>query len=352
MIVEEAPAAEPLQESAGEDLAAYPLLVSARSAAALGNQIQALTRFMESGNHPLQDVALSLATTRTHFPYRAAVLATSTAKAIAALKDLRDDGEALQAALSSEATLGKTAFIFTGQGSQRLKMGLGLYEQFPVFKESLDEIAGCLNKHLDTPLLNVVFGEDADALSQTQNTQPALFALEVSHRLWESLGLVPQVVLGHSVGEIAAAHVAGVFSLSDACKLVAARGKMMQALPAGGAMASIGADQDTVQNLMETEGLQEGLDIAAVNTPAQTVVSGTGEAVSAMVSACEAKGLQAKSLVVSHAFHSSLMDPILKGFTLIAKSITYAQPHMPLISNVRKRAGAEVATAAYCGAYS
>ena len=195
----------------------------------------------------------------------------------------------------------------------------------------------------------MVFGEDADALSQTQNTQPALFALEVSlYRLWESLGLVPQVVLGHSVGEIAAAHVAGVFSLSDACKLVAARGKMMQALPAGGAMASIGADQETVQNLMETEGLQEGLDIAAVNTPAQTVVSGTGKAVAAMVSACEAKGLQAKSLVVSHAFHSSLMEPILKGFTLIAKSITYVQPHMPLISNVSgKRAGAEVATAAY-----
>lgn len=349
VIVEEAPPVEPVASPAGKDLPAYPLLVSGKSSAALRNQIQTLTTFLEKQKPDLKDLAYSLATSRTHFAYRVVLPSNSPAKALSALKDLQEDKAALDAAASSEASLGKTAFLFTGQGSQRPGMGQGLYEHFSVFKKSMDEIAEHLDKHLAQPLLPVIFSSDAETLSQTQFTQPALFALEVSlYRLWESLGVVPQVVLGHSVGEIAAAHVAGVFSLADACKLVAARGKLMQALPAGGAMASIRAGADAVRAAIQSTELRESVEIAAVNTPNQTVVSGTGEGVDAIIAHFDSKGTQAKALVVSHAFHSSLMDPILKGFALIAGSITYHEPKLALISNVTgKRAGPEVAAANY-----
>jgi amino acid adenylation domain-containing protein len=263
---------------------------------------------------------------RSHLPYRLAVVARTGEGAAAALRE--------STPAPARRTRPRLACLFTGQGSQYPGMGRRLFDTEPVFRQTLEECG----ELLEIPLPDLLFG-DSDGLDQTAVTQPALFALEYAlARLWRSWGVEPAAVLGHSVGEYVAACVAGVFDLPDALRLVAARGRLMQSLPAGGAMLSVAAPEAELTDL--------GVDVAAVNAPGRTVLSGPGEAIRRAARLLEARGLRSKPLRVSHAFHSRLMDPILSEFQSLAAGITYRPPRIPLISNLNGKR-TDVAYAGY-----
>ncbi|MFB7919541.1 type I polyketide synthase, partial [Streptomyces sp. NPDC056061] len=270
-IIEQAPEPEAVAESAAgvpsRESGVLPWVLSARSTEALRAQAERLLAHIERfpGQRSL-DLGHSLATTRTALDHRAVVVGRDRAALVASLESLAR-GESAPGLVSGSVVGGKSAFLFTGQGSQRLGMGRELYDAFPVFAAALDAVCAELDRHLEQPLKAVVFGDDADVLNRTGFTQPALFAVEVAlFRLVEAWGLRPDFLSGHSIGELAAAHVAGVLSLADAAKLVAARGRLMQELPAGGAMVAVQASEDEVLPL-----LVEGVSIAALNGP-QSVV--------------------------------------------------------------------------------
>ncbi|NUR57389.1 MAG: SDR family NAD(P)-dependent oxidoreductase, partial [Catenulispora sp.] len=293
-------------------LPAVPVVLSARSVPALRDQASALVSLLETNPEvALADVAFSLATTRAAMEHRAVVVAADRESAIAGLAALEP----------GIARAGRVAYLFSGQGSQRVGMGSGLAEAFPVFASAYAEVGAELDRHLPEPLAS----GDVD---QTQFTQAALFAIEVAlFRLVESWGVVPDYLAGHSIGEIAAAHCAGVLSLADAAVLVAARGRLMQALPSGGIMVSLAAPESVV-----LEHLVPGADIAAVNGPSATVVSGTESAVGAVIEALE--GYRSRRLTVSHAFHSHVMDPMLEEFRATIAGLSFAEPDVPVVSNV------------------
>ncbi|MFD0176230.1 type I polyketide synthase, partial [Streptomyces rochei] len=323
VVLEQAePAAEPEPSAApGPDAALVPAVVpwpvSARTETALDDQITRLTAL--TGATPL-DIGHSLATGRSTFEHRA-VLLTGV------------DGTTTEAA-RGHATARTLAVLFSGQGSQRAGMGRELHARFPVFAAALDETCALFDPHLDRPLRDVLFAgrrtPEAALLDSTGYTQPALFAFEVAlYRLVESWGVTPEFVAGHSVGEIAAAHVAGVFSLEDACALVAARARLMQELPAGGAMVAVQATEAEVVPL-----LTEGVALGAVNGPESVVLSGEESAVLALAATFVAEGRKTQRLSVSHAFHSPLMEPMLAEFRRVAESLTYREPLLPVVSNV------------------
>ncbi|WP_267881904.1 type I polyketide synthase [Streptomyces albus] len=320
----EAPAGAAPAGPVDADLPLVPWVVSARTAAALAAQADRLET-ATAGADPL-DVALSLATTRAALEHRAVVLGADTDELRTRLAALAA-GEATPDTVTSTARSGLTGFVFAGQGGQRLGMGRELAEIFPVFADALDEVCAHFDGLLDRPLREVMFS-DAEALSQTGWAQPALFAVEVAlFRLLESWGVEPDYLVGHSVGELAAAHVSGVLSLADACKLVAARARLMQALPEGGAMWAVRATEEEVTPL-----LVEGVSVAAVNAPGQVVLSGTREAVETVAAALPDH--QGRWLEVSHAFHSALMDPMLAEFTEAAATIEYPHPRVPIVSTL------------------
>ncbi|MFE2530396.1 type I polyketide synthase, partial [Streptomyces sp. NPDC059371] len=330
-IIEQAPALdeEPAVEPVGVPTAgALPWVLSAKSDAALRAQAERLLSFLEDGRSgpgsTPADFGFSLATTRTAWDRRAAVVGES-------LEELAEGARALASGTPSAAVVhnvarhgDKTGFLFSGQGSQRPGMGRELYDAFPVFAAAYDEIRAHLDVTLDV---------DAEELNQTGCTQPALFAVEVAlFRLLESWGVRPDYVAGHSVGEIAAAHVAGVLSLADAAKLVSARAALMQALPAGGAMVAVQATEDEI-----LPHLSDGVGIAAVNGPRSVVVSGAEDAVLEIAEVFTRQGRRTSRLKVSHAFHSPLMDPMLEDFAEVVRGLVFDEPRIPVVSNFTGR---------------
>ncbi|MFI8263613.1 type I polyketide synthase [Streptomyces sp. NPDC085665] len=308
-----------------------PLPVSGKSEAALRAQAARLLAHLEGNpGQELVDLGFSLATTRAALEDRAVVIASDRAELLGALAALAEGEQGASVPTGTVQADGLTAFLFTGQGAQRLGMGRELYEVFPAFAAAFDAVAVELDRHLDSPLKDVVWGEDAGLLNRTVFTQAGLFAVEVAlFRLLESWGVRPDFLAGHSIGELAAAHVSGVLSLADAAKLVAARGRLMNALPEGGAMVAVQATEEEVLPL-----LVEGVDIAAINGPSALVLSGTEDAVAGIQNHFEGLGRKTKRLAVSHAFHSALMEPMLDEFRAVAAELTYAKPAIPVVSNV------------------
>ncbi|WFB10965.1 SDR family NAD(P)-dependent oxidoreductase [Streptomyces sp. LX-29] len=341
VILEQAPtAAESWQPADGEKTPTplgdatpvLPWVLSARSTDALRAQARNLAAHLASSPAlSLPDVGLSLATTRTAFEYRAAVVASDHEEFRTALEALAA-GETPAGTVQGAVSPGRLAVLFTGQGAQRLGMGRELYERFPVFAEAFDAVCAELDRFLGQPLREAIFGSDAELLDQTGNTQPALFAIEVAlFRLAESWGIRPDFVAGHSIGELSAAHVAGVLSLKDAATLVAARARLMQSLPQGGAMVSIAAPEKDVRSALEGVA---GVSVAAVNGPASVVISGDADAVARISDGFAADGVKTKQLRVSHAFHSPHMDAMLADFRRFADILTYHAPRIPVVSNV------------------
>ena len=317
-----------------------PWLLSARGTMALRDQARHLLVHLDT--HPEQDlvdIALSLSTTRSGFEDRAAVVGTDAGSLGEALTALAGGREHPRLAVGRSRP-GKVAFLFSGQGSQRPEAGRLLYTRFGAFADALDAVCAHLDTHLDRPLRDVLFAEagtpEAELLNQTAYTQVGLFALEVAlFRLLQSLGLRPDFLLGHSIGELAAAHVAGVLALEDACRLVAARGRLMQNLPSRGAMVAIQAtEQEVLPFLAPHTGK---VSLAALNGPTSTVISGDEEAVTAIGVLLADQGHKTRRLSVSHAFHSPHMEPMLDEFAALAADLTYAAPALTVVSNVTGR---------------
>lgn len=306
-------------------------VISGKTASALAAQAGRLGRYVRARPAlDVVDVGYSLVSTRSVFDHRAVVVGQTRDELLAGLAGVVAGRPEAGVVCGVGKPAGKTAFVFAGQGSQWLGMGSELYAAYPVFAEALDAVVDELDRHLRYPLRDVIWGHDQDLLNTTEFAQPALFAVEGAlYRLLMSWGVRPGLVLGHSVGELAAAHVAGALCLPDAAMLVAARGRLMQALPAGGAMFAVQAREDEVAPM-----LGHDVSIAAVNGPASVVISGAHDAVSAIADRLRGQGRRVHRLAVSHAFHSALMEPMIAEFTAVAAELSVGLPTIPVISNV------------------
>ncbi|MET8585863.1 type I polyketide synthase [Streptomyces collinus] len=310
-----------------------PLLLSGASPAALRAQAERVaTALRERPELGPLDVAFTQATARAALAHRAALDAGDRAGLLSALDSLATSAEP-----HTTGPAGRLTLLFTGQGAQHTCMGRGLYEAFPVFAAAFDTLCERFDAHLERPLRSVMWDADAGGLlDRTDFAQAALFVFEVAvFRLLESWGVRPDFLAGHSVGELAAAHAAGVLSEQDAAQLAAARGRLMRELPEGGAMVALDATEAEV-----TAELTDGVAIAAVNGPHAVVVSGAEEPVLTLAAEFAARGRRTGRLRVSHAFHSALMEPMLDEFSRIAAQLTYHEPRMPVLSGLTGRPAA------------
>ncbi|MEH1781707.1 MAG: type I polyketide synthase [Nostoc sp.] len=355
IILEEAPEQVQLQKSLERKL--HILSLSAKTPKALEELVVSYAHHLE--NYPeleLEDICNTANTGRSHFNHRLAIITSDKAELATKLSNLTAGQEVaglFSGQISNSTSSPKIAFLFTGQGSQYVNMGWQLYQTQPTFRQTLDKCDEILWPYLEKPLLSVLYpqstalAENSSVLDQTAYTQPALFAIEYAlAQLWQSWGIKPDVVMGHSVGEYVAATVAGVFSLEEGLKLIATRGRLMQQLPSGGEMVSVLASESQVRELIAS--YTDKVAIAAINGPDSIVISGVGEAIQEICRSLAEMGITIKPLQVSHAFHSPLMEPMLAEFEAVAKEVTYNQPQIPLISNVTgQQATEKIATAEY-----
>ncbi|NHZ69837.1 MAG: SDR family NAD(P)-dependent oxidoreductase, partial [Thermotogales bacterium] len=347
VVLEEAPEVEANEVRArGAEL----LVLSGKSEAALSAQVERYrTHLVDHSEQSLEDVCYTAGAGRSHFDHRLSIVAGTRAELSERLDQLAN-GE-LVAGINrgevAEGGKGKLAFMFTGQGAQYAGMAQELYEREPVFRAVLDRCAACLQAVLERPLLEVMFESPAGALDETGYTQPALYALETGlAALWASWGIEPDVVMGHSVGEYAAAQVAGVFELEDGARLIAARARLMQALPGGGAMVAVLAPLVQVQSSLSKFASQ--VSVAALNGPENVVLSGEADAIEQLCGEFERDGVMCRRLQVSHAFHSALMEPMLSAYREEAQRVEFQTPRLMVISNVTGEvAGERMASADY-----
>ena len=321
--------------------------LSAKTEPALKDLVLSYQNYLaDNPQADLGDICYTANAGRTHFAHRMAIAVESKARLTEKLANFmagRSEKAIIEGAVENDNSI---AFLFTGQGSQYVNMGYELYQTQPVFKAAIDRCAEILDSDLDRSLLEILYSEHGSSLNETVYTQPAIFAVEYAlAQMWLDWGIEPSVLIGHSIGEYVAASVAGIFSLSDALKLVAARGRLMQSLPHEGEMFAVFADETTVKTIIEPFAK---IAIAAINSSQSVVISGDSTAVREVVSKLEIQGIKSKQLKVSHAFHSPLMNPILAEFRTVAESIEYHPPQSQLISNVTgSLATAEIATADY-----
>jgi len=338
VIVEEPPAAS--APSASVERSVHVLAMSARNDASLQQHAGRLLQQLDRGpDAAVADVCYSAGSGHKHFEHRVALPVATRDELQRALHEIGRGAVPKGGArgVSSSGSSPKIAFLFTGQGSQYVGMGRQLYDTHPVFREAIDRSAAMLDARLNRPLLDILFASDgspdAELVNQTAYTQPALFAFEYAmSQLWLSWGIRPDLVLGHSIGEIAAMCVAGGVSLEDGLTLVEARGRLMQALPPGGVMTSVMADEARVREAIG--GWEESVAIAAINTTGQVVISGAGAAVAEITARLDAEGVKTKALVVSHAFHSPLMRPMLAEYERVVRQIAFAPPTTRFVSCV------------------
>ena len=324
VVLEEAPAAT--APDAATKPQAHLLLLSARTATALDNMTTALGRHLAA--HPdisLEDVEWTLQTGRRAFAHRRALAARDTAQAVEALAHPTRLATGVH-----EGAERPIAFLFSGQGSQYAGMAANLYQGEPVFRDAVDRCAGLLESHLDFDIREVLLSRDSGALiNETRLAQPALFVVEYAFaQLWQSWGLRPSAMLGHSIGELVAAHIAGVMSLEDALAVVAARGRLMQALPAG-SMAAVHLGATELQSRLLPD-----VEIAASNAPGLCTISGPASRLAAMLEQLGQAGVETRPLHTSHAFHSAMMEPACAPFTRLLEGVTLAAPSIPYVSNV------------------
>ncbi|MDJ0897245.1 MAG: type I polyketide synthase [Xenococcus sp. MO_188.B8] len=357
VILEEAPSPTPVVSEVSDVERPWHLLtLSAKTEKALQELVTSYQQYLE--NHPelaIADICFTSHTGRSHFNHRLAVI-TSDQEELAAQLAKISEGEEFNGVFSGQLPSNnkapKIAFLFTGQGSQYINMGRQLYCTQPVFRRTLDQCEQILQSYLEKSILDVIYPENTKELNnfvidQTAYTQPALFAIEYAlTQLWQSWGIQPDVVMGHSVGEYVAATISGVFSLEDGLKLIAHRSRLMQQLPDGGEMVAVMASEEKVNQLIAP--YRDKVVIAAINGPQSVVISGASEAVGIVKEIFEEAGIKIKKLQVSHAFHSPLMEPILADFEVVANQITYHQPQIPLISNITgTKADETIAIASY-----
>ncbi|WP_198161787.1 type I polyketide synthase [Sphingomonas sp. TDK1] len=330
--------------------ASAPLVVpvSGRSAEAVAALAEHHAACLEDGHVSARALAYTAGVGRTHFEHRLAVVASDPTQLGERLRHAHagGSGPGIHRGAASSATRPHIAFLFTGQGAQYAGMGRALYASEPVFRSALERCDAILRDALDVPLLSILYGEHAGRIDQTAYTQPALFALEYAlSALWRSWGIEPSIVLGHSVGEYVAACVAGVFDVEDGIKLIAARARAMQALPAGGGMAAVRAAPERIAGLLAAR--QGQLWLAAENGPEDLVVSGEEAALAALCAQLEAQGIATQTLRVSHAFHSGLMAPAAEALRQVADTITFRPPQLRLIRDMDGMLAEEPLDAAY-----
>lgn len=327
LVLEEPPT--PALEAADE-APLHLFALSARTDAALHESAQRHRAWLDHADAPLADVCFTATAGRAHFAKRRAIVADSTGQ----LQDALADEDQPMNGAGPAANGQRLAFLFSGQASQYAGMGAELYRHEPIFRDTIDRCAEGLRDRLQQPLTDVLFGQDAALIDETAYTQPALFALQAALvELWRSWGIVPDVVLGHSVGEFAAAYCADVYSLEQALGLIADRARLMQSLPRDGAMASVCADGTAVAAAIRHANGKD-IAIAAVNGPQSTVVSGDRAAVKAVAAHFESAGTRCQMLTVSHAFHSPLMQPAVDAFSRVAAALQGRPPNIPWISTV------------------